>query len=255
MNEARFVFWELMKALCLIFAGLLVSKAVSGLRARGLAGRISRLLKAALYLAVLALVLVGARSIGYDAASEVYRWSAGSNLRRPELAKAYDNALQAVRLRPGSIANWRMLAEVKLAQHQFESLLDDLSAFRSLSGGDLDEEDGYRFALCYFYLGQYDKLVSASERLIERNRSFAAPYVLQGLAYTALGKHAEAEWSFLAVLQMFPNNQAAVEGLAHDYFLAGQRARALAVLNATSNYRFPPEVTARFTILKRLYAQ
>lgn len=249
MYEIRFIFWESLEALSLVFLGLLAVKAVSG--------PVSRLaiLKMALYGAILALVILGARILGYDVASEVYRWTSGRNLERSELAGAYDNAVRAVRLRPGSIANWRTLALVKLAQHQFESLLEDLPAFRALTGGDLDEQDAYRFAICYFYLGQYDQLILATERLIEQNRSFAAPYVLQGMAYTALGKHAEAAGSFSAVLQIFPNNQAAVEGLAHDYFLAGKRGRALAVLDETTKFRFSPETVARFQALKRLYAQ
>ena len=47
-------------------------------------------------------------------------------------------------------------------------------------------------------------------------------------------KYPEAQQSFLAVVQMFPNNQAAVEGLARAFYLDGNRQQALAVLNETS---------------------
>ncbi len=256
MYSVRLICWEVMKALTLAFLGLLAAKGVSSFAAERQAKRGKHLaLTTALYLITLALVVLGARAIGYNLAAEVYRWTSDRNLSQSQMEQAYSNAMRAVALRPGVIANWRTLARTKIALHQFESLLDDASAFRSLTGGDLDEEDAYNFSVCYFYLGQYDKLILATERLIQRNRSYAAPYVLQGLAYSALGKHAEAEWSFLAVLQIFPTNQAALEGLAHDYFLAGNRRRALELLDESAKFRFPPEARARFENLKRLYAQ
>lgn len=257
MYSVRLISWEVMKALTLAFLGLLAVKGVSSFAAKRQAkrGKHLALMTTALYLITLALVVLGARAIGYNLAAEVYRWTSEANLNQSKLPEAYSNALRAVALRPGVIANWRTLARAKIALHQFESLLDDAPAFRSLTDGDLDEEDAYNFSLCYFYLGQYDKLIPATERLIQRNRSYAAPYVLQGLAYTALGKHAEAEWSFLVVLQIFPTNEAAFEGLVHDYFLAGNRQRALDLLNESAKFRFPPEARARFENLKRLYAQ
>ena len=100
---------------------------------------------------------------------------------------------------------------------QLQSVLDDEPAMRALSNGDLDEVDEYQFALCSYFLGQYDKVVATTLRLIRQNPSYAAPYVLQGLAYTAEKKYPEAQQSFLGVLQIFPNNQAAVEGLARAY--------------------------------------
>lgn len=257
MDEVRVIFAESLKALGLAFLALLAVKAVSGLKVAGQKRRARRVgpVKVVLYLAILVMVIVGARNVGYNVAAGVYRWASEDNLRQSEIPKAYANALRAVSLRPGTIANWRALAMTKLVQHQFESLLEDLPAFQSLAGGDLDEEDAYHFALCYFYLGQYDKLMRTTEQLIARNRSYAAPYILQGLAYTALGKRSEAEWSFMAVLQMFPNHQAAVEGLSHEFFLEGRRDRALAILNETAKYHFPPETRARFEDLKRFYAQ
>ena len=251
MYDIRFVFWEGMKALSLAFLGLLAVKSIGNLAGQRKLGTA----RITLYAVVLGLVGLGARIIGDDTASELYRWAAEDNLKQGDYSKAYENGLRAVNLRPGQITNWRTLASAKLYQDQFESVLADLSAFQSLSGGDLDESEAYRFALCHFYLGEYDKVISSTERLIERNRSYAAPYVLQGNAYTILGKHAEAEGSFLAILQQFPNNQPAVEGLAHEYFLEGQRARALAVLTETTKYSFPSEARTRFEALKQLYAQ
>ena len=124
-----------------------------------------------------------------------------------------------------------------------------------MSKGGLDEEDEYQFALCSFFLGQYDKVVATTLRLIRQNPAYAAPYVLQGLAYTAEKKYAEAQQSFLGVLQIFPNHQAAVEGLARAYYLGGNRQQALTVLDQTAKFSFPPPVRQRFEALKGLYAQ
>lgn len=257
MDVVRIIFGESMKALGLVFLGLLAVKTVSALRTQSDKSGAKRLglVKSVLYLIVLALVVLGARSVGTNVAASFYRWASENNLRRSDLPTAYANAQQAVRLRPDVIANWRALATIKLAEHQYQSLLDDLPAFRSLAGGDLDEEDAYRFALCYFFLGQYDNVVKVTDQLVLRNRIYAAPLILQGMAYTALRKYAEAEWSFLAVLRQFPTNQSAVEGLAHQYFLAGKRARAVEVLNETARFGFSPEARRRFETLKRLYAQ
>jgi cytochrome c-type biogenesis protein CcmH/NrfG len=92
-------------------------------------------------------------------------------------------------------------------------------------------------------------------RLIRQNPAYAAPYVLQGLAYTAEKKYPEAQQSFLGVLQIFPNNQAAVEGLARAFYLGGDRQRARAVLDETAKFPFPPPARERFEALKGLYDQ
>ena len=104
-------------------------------------------------------------------------------------------------------------------------------------------------------IGEYDKVVAITLRLIRQNPSYAAPYVLQGLAYTAAKKYPEAQQSFLAILQVFPNNQAAVEGLARVYYLSGDRQRALATLGETTKFTFPAPVRERFEALKGLYGQ
>ena len=92
-------------------------------------------------------------------------------------------------------------------------------------------------------------------RLIRQNPSYAAPYVLQGIAYTAGKRYAEAQQSFIAVLNIFPNNQAAVEGLARALYLAGDRQKALAVLDETAKVPFPLPARERFEALKGLYDQ
>ena len=196
-------------------------------------------IKPVLYALILALAGLGAWNAGNDVAAEVYLWSCNSNLGRGDLVKAYSNALQAVSVRPNNLSYWRALIQTKMRLQQLQSVLDDEPAVRALSNGDLDEVDEYQFALCSYFLGQYDKVVATTLRLIRQNPSYAAPYVLQGLAYTAEKKYPEAQQSFLAVLQIFPNNQAAVEGLARAFYLAGDRQRALAVLDETAKFPFP----------------
>ncbi len=94
-----------------------------------------------------------------------------------------------------------------------------------------------------------------TEQLIREESYYQVPYVLQGAAYTALKKYPEAERTFLAVLQMFPNQPDAVEGLAHVYFLMGTPERSLAVLSETAKYSFTPEARNHFEALRALYAQ
>jgi tetratricopeptide (TPR) repeat protein len=212
-------------------------------------------LKPALYGLILVFAGLGAWFVGNDVAAEVYMWSSDSSLARGELVKAYTNATEAVTLRPNNLSYWHSLMRAKMSLHQLDSVLDDEPAMTALSGGSLDEEDDYQFSLCAFFLGQYDKVVATSLRLIRQNPSYAAPYVLEGLAYTAEKKYPEAQQSFLAVLQIFPNNQAAVENLARAYYLGGDRQRALAVLDQTANFPFAPPVRQRFEALKGLYGQ
>jgi tetratricopeptide (TPR) repeat protein len=249
VEPIRFVFWEAVKILALAFLGLLASKAVAGLSLRRV------WVKPALYALILGLAAGGAWYAGSDIAAEVYLWTCNSNLDRGELAKAYSNALRAVTLRPGDLHYWRALVESKVRSHQFESALEDEATLRALSGGRLDEVDEYQFTLCSYFLGQYDQVIATTLRLIRQNPSYAAPYVLQGLAYIGEKKYPEAEQSFLAVLQIFPSHQSAVEGLARAYFLAGDRQRALAILDETAKYPFPPVVRQRFEALKGLYGQ
>jgi len=245
----RFVFWEAVKVLALVFLGLVSTKAVAALSVR------TGWIRPALYALILAFAGIGAWEAGNDVAAEVYMWSSNSNLSRGDLAKAYSNAIQAVRLRPSNLTYWRALMQVKMRLQQFQSMVDDEPAMRALSNGNLDEVDDYQFALCSLFLGQHDKVVATTLRLIRQNPSYAAPYVLQGLAYTAEKKYPEAQQSFIAVLQIFPSNQAAVEGLARAYYLAGDRQRARAVLDETVKFPFPPPIRQRFEALKGLYDQ
>ena len=158
-------------------------------------------------------------------------------------------------MRPSNLSYWRALTRAKMGLNQLQSVLDDEPSVRALSNGDLDEVDEYQYALCAFFLGQYDKVVATTLRLIRENPSYAAPYVLQGLAYTAQRRYPEAQQSLLAVLQVFPDNQAAVESLARAYYLGGDRQRALAILDDTAKYSFPDPVRQRFLALKGFYGQ
>jgi tetratricopeptide (TPR) repeat protein len=147
------------------------------------------------------------------------------------------------------------LAQVKLVLRQFASLKADMPVIQALSGGKLDEEDAYRLAASCYFLAEYDKVILLTQQMIRENRVYAAAYVLQGLAYTAQKKYPEGQRTFLQVLQMFPSQQAAVEGLAHVHFLMGDTAGALDVLNQTAKFPFSPEARTRFAALKALYAQ
>jgi len=245
----RFIFWEAVKILGLAFLGLFSAQAIANLRSRRV------WIAPALYALVLGLATAGAWTAGNDVAAEVYMWTCYSNLGRGELVKAYGNALRAVTLRPGDLHYWRALMQCKMRLHQFQSARDDEPAVRKLSGGSPDEVDEYQFALCSFLLGQYDQVFQTTTRLIRQNPSYAAPYIMQGLAETAQKKYSDAEKSYLAVLQLFPNHQAAVEGLARAYYLDGQRQRALAVIDETAKFPFPALVRQRFEALRGLYDQ
>ena len=249
MEVVRFIFWEAAKILGLMLLGLISAKAVAGLRAA------KRWIKPALYALIVALAGLGAWYAGNDVAAEVYMWSSGSNLAHGDVVRAYYNALRAVHLRPNNLTYWHTLMAAKMHLQQVQSLLDDEPSVRALSHGALDEQDEYEFALCLFALGRYDEVVPITRRLILQNRFFTAPYVLQGLAYTAEKRYPEAQQSFLDVLQIVPTNQMAVEGLARAYYLDGQRRRALQVLDDTAQFPFPPPARERFEALKGLYEQ
>jgi tetratricopeptide (TPR) repeat protein len=249
MEFIRFIFWEAAKVLGLVFLGMVAAKVIAALAMP------KAWMKTAVYTLILAFVGLGAWFAGNDVAAEVYMWSSDNNLARGNLVKAYANAIQAVDMRPNNLSYWHTLMRAKMSLHQLDSVLDDEPAMTALSGGSLDEEDEYQLSLCAYFLGQYDKVVATTLRLIRQNPSYAAPYVLQGLAYTAERKYPQAQQSFLAVLQIFPDNQAAVENLARAYYLAGDRQRALAVLNETAKFPFTPPVRQRFEALKGLYDQ
>jgi tetratricopeptide (TPR) repeat protein len=257
MEEVRFIFWTAIKTLSLVFLGLLAAKAVAGLRppAQARQGKCLFGLRAALYGLILVLVVLGAREVGIDVAAQNYAWTSEKNLAERQFDKAYANALRAVERRPGALRYWQTLAQVKLVQRQFASLVADMPIMQALSGGKLDEEDVYRLAACFYYLAEYDKVIPLTQRMIKENHVYAAAYVLQGFTYTAQKKYPEAQRTFLEVLQMFPSQQAAVEGLAHVHFLTGDIASALEVLDQTAKFPFPPEARKRFAALKALYAQ
>jgi tetratricopeptide (TPR) repeat protein len=257
VNEIRFIFWEVLKTVALILLALLCAKAIGGLRAGSAPDRSERLrfVRGVLYFALLVLVAVGALGIGDDVAAELYFTASRDNLDRSQVEQAFNNALSAVRLRSGVLRYWQMLAATKLRQGQFKSLLEDQRAFRALSPDRLEESDALRFALAQFFLGQYGQVIPLTRELIQNNRLYAAPYVLQGNTFMALKNYPEAERSFLEVLQIFPGQEDAVEGLAHVHFLAGDTRQALAVLDETARHPFPPAARKRFASLKALYAQ
>jgi tetratricopeptide (TPR) repeat protein len=258
----KFMFWEAMKTLSLALLGLLAAKAVGGLKDDGVRDRQLVWVRRALYASTLVLVMLGAEGVGKDLAARFYFWASQGNLAHfetsgvyPEASKAYANALRAVELRPGNLSYWRLLARSKFSQQQFRSMLRDQPAFEALSEGHLDEEDALRFAFAHLFLAEDDKVIPLTRQIIRENRFYAEPYVLEGIAYADQKKYAEAERTFLEVLQMFPTQEGAVRGLAQVYFLTGNRARALAVLGETDKFSFSPEARKRFADLKALYSQ
>ncbi|MBZ5515092.1 MAG: hypothetical protein LAN62_09690 [Acidobacteriia bacterium] len=257
IDLARFIFWTATKTLALVILGLMTAKAVRGLRDSGASGTPDRLpyIKGALYAAILALVILGAQNVGTDIAAENYARASQRNLANSQLPKAYENARRAVELRPGERRYWHTLWNAKFARRQYASLLADRPTLFALGGGKLEEEDAYTCAAAYYFLAQYDQVIPLTENMIRENRAYAAPYVLQGYTYLAQKKFAEAERSFLEVLQTIPTLEVAVAGLAHAHYLRGDRAGAQAVLDETSRFSFSPEARRRFQDLKALYAQ
>lgn len=257
LDKVNFVLTEILKTLGLAFLGLLAVKAIHNLRggSEESKAKLVGFVRALLYAATIAIAALGALSVGGDVAAGIHEWAAESDLDRHDLSLAYANALRAVELRPGVLDYWRTLAQVKLVGQEYASLLKDEPAIQALGGGDLRESDAYHFAVCHFSLGQYDETLAITHRLISRDRYYAAPYIIEGMAYVAQKKYADGAHTYLDVLQIFPNQQAAVEGLAQVYFLMGETGRALDVLNDTSKYPFTPEARKRFESLKVLYAQ
>ncbi len=254
MEIVRFIFLTVLKTLGLVFLGLLAAKAVSGLSRGQVESRLAWLQRG-LYALILGLAAVNAYNLGNDVAAANYAWASQTNLAQAQPAKAYTNALRAVELRPGVTQYWEILADAKFAQHQFASLVADLPVFLTLGAGRLSDELGFRLASCYYLLAQYDKVIPLTEQMIKTNPWYAAPYVLQGYSRLAQKKFPEAERAFRAVLQKYPDQRAAVEGLAHVYFLTGNKAGALGVLKDTDKQGFSEEARQRFEALKALYAQ
>ncbi|MFB3923123.1 MAG: tetratricopeptide repeat protein [Terriglobia bacterium] len=254
MDMVRFIFLTALKTLGLIFLGLLAAKAVSGLSA-GEAGKKLSWLQRVAYALIVGLAALNAYNLGNDIAAANYAWASQRNLAQSQFDKAYSNARRAVELRPGVTDYWEALADAKFSQHQFASMIADLPVFLALGSGRLNETFGFRLASAHFLLGQYDKVIPVTQQMIQANPAYTAPYVLEGYARLAQKKFPEAQRLFLAVLQKDPNHQAAVEGLAHTYFLAGDRARSLAVLAETSKFSFSAPARQRFEALKGLYGQ
>jgi tetratricopeptide (TPR) repeat protein len=273
MEPIRFFSWEIMKVLGVALLGLVGAKSIRALRSsrkegvqsgtarRDTAGKLKTRpgiknlpwTLVALYSVLLALVSLGARGIGNEIAAEVYFMASRDNLAHSQPGKAYTNALRAVELRSAEVKYWQMLSTCKFALRQYESVLEDRHALESLEGGHLSEQDAMRFAFAYYSLARYDQAKALTRQLIRENRFYTAPYVLLGMTLMAQKNYAGAERVFLEVLQMNPTQEGAVEGLAHVYFLLGEPARALAVLNETAKFQFNPGARARFEQLKALY--
>lgn len=257
VERIHFVLVEILKTLGLTFLGVLAVKAIRSLRPSSgqREGKLDGYLRAALYAVTVALVGLGAFSVGTDIAAGIHEWAAEDDLASHDLPLAYANAARAVEMRPADLDYWKTLAQTKLAGQDYASLLRDEPAFRALSSGELDEVDAYRFAVCHYFLGQYDETLALTRGLIRQDQYYAAPYNLEGMTYLAQKNYADAAQTYLELLQTFPTQQAAVEGLAHAYYLMGETSRSLAVLNDTSKYPFSPEARKRFEALKALYAQ
>ncbi|HKS95335.1 MAG TPA: tetratricopeptide repeat protein [Terriglobia bacterium] len=263
METFRFVFWEALKTLSLVLVALLAVKSISGSRpAAAGSNRACAWIRGALYALTLALGVLGARGIGKDLAARFYYWGCQDDVARLEtsgspagLATAYAKGRRAVELRPGELKYWRALSRSKFVERQFASMLADQPAFEALSDGHLEEEDALRFAFAHLFLAQYDQVIPLTQQLIRENRFYAEPYVVEGTAYLDQKKYREAEQTFLEVLQIFPTQEDAVRGLARVYWVSGDRARALKVLDETSKFPFSPEARQRFLDLKELYSE
>jgi tetratricopeptide (TPR) repeat protein len=257
LEQVRFIFLELLKILGVAFASLLAAKAVAspkGAAEPNLPSRLARA-KPCVYAIILALTVFGAWNLGHDIAAEVYYWASLSDAQNSRPFKGYLNSLQAVVLRPGIPRYWQALEAAKFNLGQYASVVDDMPAMQRLLGGNLDEADAFRFAVCLFSLGRYDEALSITHRLIGQNRFYLLPYILQGEALTAQHNYPEAQQAFLSALLILPTDQAAVAGLAHAYFLEGNRQQALRILQDTSKLPFSIEAQKSFEALKGLYGQ
>jgi len=257
VEQVRFIFFELLKILGVAFTSLLAVKGVASLKAaeeNTLANRLARA-KPWLYAVILALVVFGAWNLGYDIAAEVYYWASLGDAQNSRPARGYLNSLQAVVLRPGVPRYWQSLESAKFSLGQWASVVDDRSALQRVVGQELDEVDSYRVAVCLFFLGRYDEALRITERLVAQNAFYLPPYILQGHVLLAQRKFGDAQQAFLSALRVLPTDQGAVEGLAHAYFLEGNRQQALKVLEDTSKFPFSIEAQKRFEALKGLYGQ
>lgn len=257
MEQVRFIFWELLKILGVSLISLLAVKAVASLKATTTNSLVSRLAraKALFYALILCLAVFGAWNFGYDIAAEVYYRTGLSDAAHSRAVKSYLNSLQAVRLRPGILRYWQALEAAKFSLGQWTSVVEDVPAMQRVAGRDLDEVDSYRVAVCLYFLGRYDEALRITERLIRQNRFYLPPSILRGHVLIALGKYGQAERAFQSALEVLPTDRGALEGLAHAYFLEGNRQQALKVLDDASRLPFSIEAQKRFEALKGLYGQ
>jgi len=257
LEQIRFIFWELLKILGVSFLSLLAVKGVASLQVKESGTLVSRLARAKLLLygLVLAMAVFAAWNFGYDIAAQAYYRASVSDTQRSHPANNYLTALQAVQLRPGILDYWQALESAKFSLAQWASVVDDQAAMQRVAGRDLDEVDAYRVAVCLYYLGRNEEGLPITERLIRQNSLYLPPLILQGRFLIAQKRYAEAERVLTSALNILPTDQLAVEGLAHAYFLEGNRQQALRVLADTSKFTFPLEAQKRFEALKGLYGQ
>ncbi len=250
MLFARFILIMGIKSLGLLFLAMLAAKSVGGLRG---GGKRTVPIEIALYATVLSLVIWGAATLGYDLAAETYIRASARQAGRKNLDLALANAQRAVELRSRKLGYWQTLSGIKFAQKQYGSVIADALALRELAGGKLEEPDAYRLAVCHYLLGEFDQVHPLTQALTHDNPAYAAPQVLEGYTLVAERQYDQASRVFMGILRMYPNQQSAVEGLAHAQFLMGNRASALSVLEQTSEYAFSPEARRRFEALKGIY--
>lgn len=254
MQISHFIFVEGLKTFALVFVALLAVKIISAMRL-GIPSRRAAWLKRGLYFIVIVLGVVGASAIGNDVAAEFYYHAALQNADRGQLALEYLNALRAVRLRQGNLSYWQALDAAKVNARQFQSVLNDEPAVRRLSGGKLGDADEIRYATCRYFLGQYEQALQGAQLVVQRSPYYPVSYAIEGLSYTALRQYPAAEKAYLTLLGIVPTDVDAVRGLARAYYLAGNPARALSVLDATRHYSFSSAARKQFENLKALYAQ
>ncbi|HLI30843.1 MAG TPA: hypothetical protein VKV79_07080 [Terriglobia bacterium] len=255
MEVPHFIFWEGLKAVSLIFLALFAAKIIIVMQFPRQGRRGKALIKAALVLALAVTAGLGARTLGYDTAAELYYLAAFKDFQQEHIRLAYANSLRAIRLRPAELRYWQLLDRTKIEGRQFASALADEPALEILSGGRLGLGDEARFATCRYFLGHYHQVILMTQHMIQQSRFYPVAYILQGMSYIALKQYRAAETTLVSMLGLFPTDVNGVAALAHAYFLAGDTPSALAVLDVTRKYAFPPLARQRFDELKALYAQ
>ena len=133
MELTKFIFITGLEVLALLFLSLVAAKAVGALLSAEARSRWAASIRWSLYGLILALAALGAMTIGYDVAAEVYMRAGERELAAHDLARAYINARRAVELRPDRLRYWQALSGIKFAQKQYASVTADAPALQSLA--------------------------------------------------------------------------------------------------------------------------